>query len=555
MYTLSLVVIVVGNIFLGVIAWIYLRRFKASATEHTVEVERRERELRRHVLELQVLRSLAQRAGYDLDLRQTLEVIIDNLDDLVEYDVVSYILLSREGKLLCKIYNKQPVSHLFLAQVKNQLVTAFSTLTRQDFQTTPIEEIISGASCNDTHNFTIESFVNFPLVIQGQITAIISLSSAKKNLYTDEETAILNTIFNQISAQATKLAQLIENEKKRLSVAVSSSTDGIMMVDANFNLIITNPVLPKLLGLPDGVSSFFEVIAKLGNQADLKNAIEQAFSTQNLVRLTPCRINGKDMQIEVEPLFNKDQFGYFLGVAVIFHDLMAAKQVDRLREEFTAMMIHELRTPLTTIVYSTDMILSSLTRLSKEDLSQNITIIQSTADNMLSLVDELLDIAKIEAGKFTVVKEEENLNKLLEEKVAAFKPLTDQKKLKLVLETDPNLNSLPFDRNRMGEVIDNLLSNAIKYTDDGEIRIKSEKQDGQVLISVTDSGEGIDKHDLPKLFSKFEQLGRGKTGDKVGTGLGLVVSKGIIEAHGGKIWAFSEGLSKGSTFTFTIPLD
>jgi len=192
--------------------------------------------------------------------------------------------------------------------------------------------------------------------------------------------------------------------------------------------------------------------------------------------------------------------------------------------------------------------------MTPQQTGDSIRIVQTTASHMLELVNELLDVAKIEAGKFQIVKKEDNLASLVSDTVAMIKPLADQKHLQIINSTDSNLPAVTFDRRRIGQVLNNLLSNAIKYTEVGQIELSAKADSGQVQVSVKDSGEGIPQEDLPKLFSKFEQLGKGKTGEKGGTGLGLVVTKGIIEAHGGKIWAESEGQGKGTMFSFTLPL-
>lgn len=240
------------------------------------------------------------------------------------------------------------------------------------------------------------------------------------------------------------------------------------------------------------------------------------------------------------------------AVAVVFHDLSAYKRLEKLREEFTAMMIHELRTPLTTVIYSIDMMSTDLPKMTQDQIRQNLNLIKSETSNMLTLVNELLDVAKVEAGKFTVAKKADDLVKLINEKIADFTPLAEQKHLVISSKIDLNLNKISFDNTRMGEVLNNLLSNAIKYTPSGQVTVTAQVKDNGVTVSVADTGEGLAEQDLPKLFSKFEQIS--KNGGKGGTGLGLVIAKGIVEAHGGKISASSDGLGKGTTFTFTLPM-
>lgn len=552
MHPLVLLTIAAGNLTLGFIAWRYFKRFQSSTLQHELEMGKREKELKRRVLELQVLRSLGERAGYSLDLQEILEVITESLGGLVEYSTIAYMILKKEGKILFKIHAEEPISRVFSETAKDQMLQAFSALSQQNLQPSLVQEISSGGVIDDTSSVKVGSFFNLPVVIGGKVVALVNISSSKIGLYGDEETAILYTIFAQISTQASKLAQVVENEKRRLSAMISSLTDGVIMVDTNFNMLVANPILTHLLNLPHEPSSLFDVVAAVGTRADLRLTVTQALTWQKLVSLPEFNLGEKFLQVDVEPV--KDKFGYLLGVAIIFHDVTARKQLEKLREEFTAMMVHELRTPLTTISYSTDMMKTDLPKLKPEDILDNLDIINSTTDDMLSLVTELLDVAKIEAGKFVVVKKEGDLGQYLNERITALKPLAEQKHLNLYSEIGKGLEKVNFDPNRIGQVVNNLISNAIKYTESGWVKLSAGFRNGEVSVSVSDNGEGINKEDLPKLFSKFEQIGKGKTGEKGGTGLGLVVTKGIIEAHGGNIQVTSEGKGKGTTFSFSIPL-
>lgn len=553
MHPVTLLIIACGNLTLGIVAWLYFKKFQQASLEHNLEAEKKERELKRKILELQVLRSLGERVGYSLDLRQILEVIIDSLAGLVDFETISYMLIGAEGRIVLKIHVASPISRQFLADAKTQMLTSLSAMTGYNLQPALIDETLSGNVLDDTQGQlgALQSFFNLPLSVGGQVAALINVSSSQKGLYGDEETAILYTILNQVSAQASKLSQVVENEKRKLAAMVSSFVDGVAMVDPNFNLLVANSALLKLLKF-DHPINLYDIVAGVGTNANLEDALKQALGSQTLIKLSEFSLNDRVIQIDVEPV--KDRFGYLLGAALVFHDITARKQLESLREEFTAMMVHELRTPLTTIAYGTSMVLTDLSKLSPEEVSQNLKTISSTASQMLSLVNELLDVAKIEAGKFTVIKQEENLKSLIEDKINTFKPLADQKQLKLSSEIDPSLPAFSFDKVRLGQVMDNLLSNAVKYTSHGGVNIKVGQNNNQIAISVIDTGEGIASSDIPKLFSKFDQLGKGKTREITGTGLGLVIAKGIIEAHGGTIWASSEGLGKGTTFTFTIPI-
>lgn len=549
MHPLALLTIAFGNLILGITAWFYIKRFQQSSIKHAVEMGKNERELKRKVLELEVLRALNERAGYSLDLKQILEVITDSLEGIVAFSAISYMLLDTEGKIILKMHLSKPVSKTFVEDVKEKMISAFSAMVGQNLQTGLISETLTGSITEGTE--AVESFFNLPLLIGKQPVALINVSSPQTGLYGDEETAFLYAILNQVSVSASKLSQVVENEKSKLSAMISSLPDGVAMIDPEFNLLVDNPALYQILKI-ESQSNLYKIMASVGTKIDLDKILKQTFQTQKIIKTKGFEINGFSVEINVEPV--KDKFGYLLGLAIIFRDLTAQRVLERLREEFTAMMVHELRTPLTTISYGVDNMMTNLPKITKEELSSNLNIIKNTTENMLGLVSELLDMAKIEAGKFTVVKKEGDLGKVLLEKAASFKPLMEQKKLILETEIGAGLEQVNFDPNRLGQVINNLLSNAVKYTEAGKISLRAVVSGDQVQISVADSGAGISKEDLPKLFSKFEQLGKGKTGEKDGTGLGLVVTKGIIEAHGGKIWVQSEGQGKGTIFTFQIPL-
>lgn len=513
-------------------------------------MEEREKELKRQVFELAVLRSLSERAGYSLDLRQILEVITDSLSGLVQYATVSYIMMGLEGRAILKIHAAEGVSQEFIDNVKKDLTVSFTTMSGKKVAAGLVDETVSGGLALEGPGAVGSSF-NLPMMIGSELAALINVSSVTPGAYKDSDTKILYTILSQVSASASKLSQVVENEKRRLSAMIMSLNDGIAMIDSSFRMTVSNPALASMLGIPK-VESLMEIIAGVGVKADLEHAIKQALLHKTIVNLDEVQLNKKYIEIAVEPVI--DQYGFLLGAAVVFRDVSAARELEKMRDEFTAMMVHELRTPLTTITYGTANIMTDLETTPKEIIGKTVEVIQSTAKEMLGLVNDLLDTAKIEAGKFEIAKKEDDLTSLINEKIAMFKALTDQKHLSLETSILQTLPKFQFDRVRIGQAFDNLLSNAIKYTEKGSITIKTELTDDHVMVSVIDTGDGMQKDDIPKLFNKFAQFGKGKSGERKGTGLGLVVAKGIVEAHGGKIWGESKGLGKGSTFAFTLPL-
>ena len=225
------------------------------------------------------------------------------------------------------------------------------------------------------------------------------------------------------------------------------------------------------------------------------------------------------------------------------------KELERVKEEFTAIMVHELRAPLTVINGTTDMLLKRPELIAQEMGNKLLSSMKSSAHVMLSLVNDLLDIAKIEAGKFQILPIKGKIVELIVDRQVFFTELAAEKGITINTAIEENLPEINFDRERILQVFNNLLSNAIKFTgNNGKIIIKAVRQDNTIICSVSDTGPGISKEQLPLLFSKFKQL-KSQTG---GTGLGLIVAKGIVETHKGKIWVESR-VNVGTTFFFSLP--
>ena len=222
------------------------------------------------------------------------------------------------------------------------------------------------------------------------------------------------------------------------------------------------------------------------------------------------------------------------------------------------MMVHELRAPLTAVRWSSESLIKNLTAAQPgadpAKIKDTVVTIETASNNMLELVNDLLDVAKIEAGKFELNAQIYDLVEVIKEQAKIFVQQAELKHLPINV-TAPPVCRLKFDRVRVAQVFGNLISNAIKYTDAGQIDINlaEDAENNQVVVAIKDSGVGVSREDLSQLFSKFKQL-KSVDRSRKGTGLGLVVSKGIVEAHGGRIWAESPGENLGATFYFSLPI-
>jgi len=229
------------------------------------------------------------------------------------------------------------------------------------------------------------------------------------------------------------------------------------------------------------------------------------------------------------------------------------ERANRLKSEFLASMSHELRTPLHTIIGFSELLSEELEGPLNEKQQRFVQHIHTDSLHLLELINDVLDISKIEADRLELRPEAFDLTALVAESLSAVRSLADAKSHKL--ETALNVpTALEADRLRIKQVLVNLLSNAIKFTPEGgRIRLEASVQEPFVLVSVHDNGVGIPPEEHESIFDKFHQVGATTKGVREGTGLGLAITKRLVEQHGGSIWVQSQP-QKGSTFLFTLPL-
>ncbi len=245
----------------------------------------------------------------------------------------------------------------------------------------------------------------------------------------------------------------------------------------------------------------------------------------------------------------------------------AAEQADAAKSSFLSTVSHELRTPLTSVLGFAKIIRRRLeerlfplipeddrkVQQTKRQVVENLGVVISEGERLTKLIDDVLDLAKIEAGKFTWNMAAVSISDVMERAIGATASLLEAKNLHVVRAIEPDLPSVTGDQDRLIQVVINLISNAVKFTDSGSITCAALLRDQDVVVSVIDSGIGIAPADQPKVFEKFKQVGDTLTDKPKGTGLGLPICKEIVEYHGGRIWVESEP-GHGSTFSFTLPV-
>jgi signal transduction histidine kinase len=231
-----------------------------------------------------------------------------------------------------------------------------------------------------------------------------------------------------------------------------------------------------------------------------------------------------------------------------------AESADRLKSAFLAIMSHELRTPLNSIIGFTGIMLQGLAGSLNDEQTKQLGMVQNSARHLLNLINDVLDISKIEAGQLEVTSKPLDMRQAIERVVGEVTPLAEKKGLALLAEVAPEVGRITSDRRRVEQVLINLLNNAIKFTDKGEVRVECQVDGGRLVTRVVDTGIGIKPEDMDKLFQPFHQIDTSPARQYEGTGLGLSICKRLVEMLGGEIWAESDGEGRGSRFTFALPV-
>lgn len=384
------------------------------------------------------------------------------------------------------------------------------------------------------------------------LAVIVALLAALLAILT-QKSKTLDTLQKEFSRKELNLnKKLYETSvlKNKLQAMVESMTEGVFMLDKDLKLIVINPACKKLLGLEGDTNiTIFDVVRAFNKYYPIEETISQVFDTGRTRRVSEVKVHEHFFQITIIPIEVAEGVP---GVGVLIHDQTEEQNLRHKHEEFLAMVVHELRSPLTVIKGMNDLLLRQADNMAKEKRDEIFQQMMDSATGLLDIVNTLLDDTKMDLAKFEIDKRKADINVLLTQEMENYKSMADEKGIALKLLLDKTIPNFEFDKAKITQVLNNLLSNALKFTSEGSITIKSELEKANVKISVADTGQGVPNEKKDQLFQKFVQLDNSKKTDGPGTGLGLVIAKGIVEAHGGEIW-IEDNMPHGAKFVFTLP--
>ena len=321
--------------------------------------------------------------------------------------------------------------------------------------------------------------------------------------------------------------------------------DGIFVLDEHHDIQYMNDAAARIFGFnPAGDSrlSFIEVVRDYECDALVKQCINTGE-----VQAASVKIRGKKQYLDIKVSPDEQSRNYI----VIVKDLTEKRHLEEIRRDFISNVSHEFRTPISSI----KLIAETLTDGALKDPGVNqdfLSRINTEADKLMNMTNELTELSMMENRETTLNKHTLKINSLVRQVVQRLQAQSDKKGLTLSVDIEPAAPDLVIDQYRIEQVLVNLVYNAIKFTDPGGvITISVKTRDNEIMVSVSDTGIGIPREELPRVFERFYKVNKAR--DDEGVGLGLAISRHIITSHGGKIWAESEE-GKGSTFFFTLPL-
>jgi len=364
---------------------------------------------------------------------------------------------------------------------------------------------------------------------------------------TNDEWGRIYQAFNEMSVNLDWMVSRLSEDRRRLQTILSTMTDGVIMTDKDGNVILANPAAERFFGFKREQCPGCPLIQIISDH-EVNILLTQCIKEEKQQSIQfESRQAKQFFQIYAYPLFTER----LTGVLLLFQDLTEVRNLQSVRREFIANVSHEFKTPLAAIKAIVETLEDGAVN-EKEVARDFLGKIDDEVDAMIKMVNELIELSRIEMGKAELKIEPVNLNALVRETITRLAPIAERAQLSITSEPTLGLPPVPADKEMVGEVITNIIQNAIKFTPSGgKIKVYTRLEGDFTEVSIADNGIGIGPDDLPHIFERFYKADKSRNTN--GTGLGMAIARHIIQVHGGRIRVESEP-GKGSRFTFTLPV-
>jgi PAS domain S-box-containing protein len=408
----------------------------------------------------------------------------------------------------------------------------------------------------------LQQVVALPMSIKHELIGVLYVFRAYGTRFTVNDRQVLASFADQaaIAVYNAQLYERISQEKRRLDAILEYSADGVMILDSAHRIVVFNHALTQLSrwAAAEALGRHHDEVirwARLETDLDLARAVAGGWP---LPSARPIYVEGDlrrrgggtiSIGVTYAPLFDRE--GRLVNIIADVRDVTRFREAEEIKSVFISVISHELKTPVALIKGYADTLRRKDACWDAEIMQESLTVIVEEADRLNQLIDNLLDASRLQAGALPLEMDEVALDALAERVARLFR--TQTRVHEIVVRFPPDFPSVVGDLIRLEQVLNNLVSNAIRYSPNGgTIEISGRGLPDEVIVTVSDTGVGISYEELPRVFERFFRGARERHQGTPGAGLGLYLSKAIVEAHGGRIWAESEP-GEGTTFSFAIP--
>ena len=525
--------------------------------------------------QLETLYEITRELSSSLDLRRALQKALDEVAAAIPAEMGAVLLVDSTGERVvpqAKInWSGKPVylallpSDWQLGQFAPPLV--LNDLSAQEGEAWARRLAGPGAA----------ALMVAPLVANGEFQGLLVAANSRPGAFSSSHARLFHNVLSQIataignakvyhliSEQAQEMGQMLRRQQEegtRSQAILTSIADGVVVNDTEGRVILVNPVAERILGIPakdllgEDLRTLFSFLGTK-EEKEAISAVEKLLSARDIevtktfkMRLT---VDSRVIHASLSPVLT--QRNDFLGVVTVLRDITKEVEADRAKTEFVSTVSHELRTPMTSIKGYTDLVYGGAAGPINQDQRRFLGIIKSNTDRLTALINDLLDISRIETGRVRFEARPLQIGEVVAEVVNVLAGQAQANDQTLTYEVAGGLADIMGDRDRLTQVLINLVGNAVRYTPkNGEIEVRVYPVEGAVRVDVRDTGIGIDPQDMAHIFERFYRSDHPLVQEKRGTGLGLSIVKMFVEMHGGRIWVDSDP-GKGSTFTFILPV-
>jgi signal transduction histidine kinase len=599
---------------------------QAGATIESARLLQKSRDhalaLGRWARNLMLINRIATTLATSLDVHEILTLAVEHLVELVGADYGNALILEEDrqhGLIVAEHPEGQLADFRLLLPHLPEAWQAMYAGNVYQAQVADHRELLETLQ-EQNPQINFQSLLLIPLIARGEMIGfLLMVALDKPRTFTDEAIDICQTVASQ-TAVAVANARLLQDiqqqqrallrksqeltvESSKLDAILNNVADGLVATDAGGRIILSNPAFCQMTDLPSSRSLSDQLLIECFPSGTLQNLTAQAMESPGRVFTDNLELDsGRVLQASITalhlPSSENEPAEPPLGVITVLRDITREVELDRAKTDFITAVSHELRTPLTSVLGFASLIRRELRRRivphldtaeeaqqATERIQDNLDIIEQESLRITRLINDMLDIAKMEAGRMEWRMGQTDLAQVIGQAITATAALADEKELPVEAHLAPNgLPAVWADRDRLVQVMTNLLSNAIKFTERGKIEVSGwilevdpkafqckgaaptlpespadtltglDLPAGEwVVVSVSDTGIGFRSEDAAYIFEKYRQVGDSATSPIKGTGLGLSISKEIVEHHGGRIWAESE-YGTGSTFSFALPV-